>query len=110
MREQLKVGYVMDSSFALRRTYLNAELVLILKTYKTMFKQFHLTQNVNIEVVEMKQNKIKECKLFRLCSICGERMIKKYWKCKSSFFSHRPWYWWCPNCGYIEEGWIDEAE
>lgn len=34
MKEQLKVGHVMDNSFAPRRTYFNAEAVSTSKTYK----------------------------------------------------------------------------
>ena len=49
MKEQLKVGYVMDNSFALRRTYLTAEAVLALKTYKSMSKPLNLAQKQNME-------------------------------------------------------------
>lgn len=49
MKEQLKVGYVMDSLFALRRTYFNAEAVSTSKTYKTLSKPLNLAQKLNME-------------------------------------------------------------
>ena len=48
MREQLKVGYVMDSLFALRRTYLTAETVSTPKTYKSMSRPLNLAQKQNM--------------------------------------------------------------
>jgi len=49
MREQSKIGYAMNSSFALRRTHLNAEAVSTLKTYKSMSKPLNLAQKQNME-------------------------------------------------------------
>ena len=49
MKEQLKVGYVMDSPSALRHTYLNAEAVSTSKTYKTLSKPLNLAQKQNME-------------------------------------------------------------
>jgi len=54
MREQLKVGYVMDSLFALRRTYLNTEAVLTSKTYKTLSRPLNLAQKQNMEEFKWK--------------------------------------------------------
>ena len=49
MREQLKVGYVMNNLFALRRTYFNVEAVSTPKTYKSMSKPLNLAQKQNME-------------------------------------------------------------
>ena len=49
MKEQLKAGCVMNNLFALRRTYLNAEAVSTLKTYKSMSKPLNLAQKQNME-------------------------------------------------------------
>ena len=49
MKEQLKAGYAMNSSSALRRTYLTAEAVLTPKTYKTLSRPLNLAQKQNMK-------------------------------------------------------------